>query len=564
MKPSFFVLGVLLAPAVSANADSWSSTPHPAAHRSNDATRTQAPSGGVLQAYFDLSSFSAAVGDIGALAYESFDGGSVSTGSFALCDEPLSSASNDLCFLPGELIDGFDVTSSSGSGVVTLGSEFFGAGQTTAIVGANTFLDSTVVTFASPANAFSMDLYDGVNAAEITLEAFDAAGVSLGAASATPLSTDAPAFLGIVSNVPVARIVLTAASDGGELLDNLRFDVPAGVPDDTLLRNGFDAIPIAPGVAKSFEPSSIVAGTTSVLTIVLSNPNPTPAVLLADLVDAFPAGLALGDPTNAASSCSDAAVATTLDSVTLAAGSRIPANDSCEITVEVTSNAVGVYTNTIDVGALQTNVGDNDTAATADISVPIVLCVPAQLLQDPGFEQTDVSQGFPYTNPFWIGASDNFGTPFCDSACGTGNGTAGPHSGAFFSWLGGANNTPETAKASQTLTIPSGSPRFLNFWLWIGAIGDGSSNVEVAIDGAPVFSFPEPVAPEADYSQRSIDLSAFADDGTHTIAFTYTNPSSAPSNYSLDDVTLDCLAAPATPQVPAITSPSASTARIRN
>ena len=189
-------------------------------------------------------------------------------------------------------------------------------------------------------------------------------------------------------------------------------------------------------------------------------------------------------------------------------------------------------------------------------------CSPAQLLLDPGFEATDASAGFPYTNPDWTSTSDNFGTAFCDVNCGGDGVSAVPHDGAFWAWLGGAQN-PEVGTVSQDVVIPAGDTRFLNFWLFIGAIGDGSSNMDVSVDGNVITSFPEPAAAEAGYTQRGVDISNFADGGTHTVTFTYTSTTTATSNYSLDDVTIDCTAARPTLPLSAFHAPTGPTARTR-
>jgi hypothetical protein len=78
--------------------------------------------------------------------------------------------------------------------------------------------------------------------------------------------------------------------------------------------------------------------------------------------------------------------------------------------------------------------------------------------------------------------------------------------------------------------------------MWIGSIGDGTTNLDVKVDSTVVQSYPEPASAEAGYSLRSLDLSAFADGASHTIEFNYDSPGSASSNYSVDDVTLDCAA----------------------
>lgn len=178
-------------------------------------------------------------------------------------------------------------------------------------------------------------------------------------------------------------------------------------------------------------------------------------------------------------------------------------------------------------------------------------------VDDSGFEQSMGSQ-----SP-WTVASTNYGTPICAaSACGTGDNTAGPHGGLVWTWFGGAQQ-PEEASVSQSVTIPSGGPQYLNFWLWIGAVNGSDSKLVVSVDGNELLSFPEPAEPEAGYTQRSVDVSAYADDAAHLIEFRYTETAGVMSNYSLDDVTID--ATPAPQQLPAAAprKPVAATGRPR-
>jgi hypothetical protein len=564
MKPTLVAIGLFAASAAVAGEGAWSNVSGPLIPGAGRIASVSAPEGG-LQVFVDQASFDAAVGNVGVLAVETFDGGVTAAGAVNLCNEPMDSVSNDFCFAPGNLVGGFAITTTSGTGIVALGSGFLGLGQTSTVVGANSFPDSTKVAFTAPVTAFSMDLYDGAGAQPMTVEAFDAADVSLGTATATPPSTDAPVFLGVVSDTVVARIEITAANDSGELLDNLRFGDVSG-PGDVIFQDGFEipAPPVPPTVAKEFMPISIDTNANSQLVITLGNANATPATLSADLVDAFPQDLVVANPSDAATTCPSGTASAVAggNSVRLTAGAQIPANGSCEVTVSVTSAIAGTYTNTIPAGALQTDLGNSTADAARDLTVtdPLV-CNPVQLLQDSGFELTDNS-AFPYTNPFWNGTSTNFGTPFCDEAgCGNGNGTALPHGGLFWAWLGGAGAMPETGTASQNVIIPAGQARFLNFWLWISAIGDASTNLDVSVDSTVVASIPEPAAAEAGYTQRSVDVSVFADGNSHAILFTYTSPGSSSSNFILDDVTLDCTPAPKTWPLPAIQPQTIATGR---
>lgn len=168
----------------------------------------------------------------------------------------------------------------------------------------------------------------------------------------------------------------------------------------------------------------------------------------------------------------------------------------------------------------------------------------------------------------WASTSTTFGTALCTaSGCGTGGGSASAHTGAVWVWFGGAPaGTAEDATVSQSVTIPSGSPRYLNFWLWIGAVNGGTSNLDVSVDGTVVASFPEPAEAEAEYTQRSVDISGYADDVAHTIEFHYTETDGVSSNYSLDDVTVDS----ESPNPPLLSptrhvqrQPVAATARLR-
>jgi len=162
-------------------------------------------------------------------------------------------------------------------------------------------------------------------------------------------------------------------------------------------------------------------------------------------------------------------------------------------------------------------------------------CVPAQLLQDTSFEASLDGSG-----P-WASTSSNFGTALCDVAgCGNGGGTATPRTGDIWAWFGGIADA-EIATASQAVTIPSGGTRFLNFYLWIGSAAGAAGNMDVKVDSNVVASFPEPAAPEAGYTLRSVDVSAFADGASHTIGFDY-DSGGTQSNYSVDDATLDCAA----------------------
>jgi hypothetical protein len=156
------------------------------------------------------------------------------------------------------------------------------------------------------------------------------------------------------------------------------------------------------------------------------------------------------------------------------------------------------------------------------------------VLVDGGFE----TGGIP--NTFWNPeTSTNFGTPLCDvPSCGTGGGASPPRTGAFWTWFGGIP-APETATLGQTVTLPVGQARLV-FWMRVGTVSSPFTDVlNVRVDGAIVQSFPEPTVAEGAYTQRIINLNAFANGASHAILFEYIGPTTGTGSYVVDDVAVN-------------------------
>ncbi|MEP7042273.1 MAG: hypothetical protein ABI843_04390, partial [Dokdonella sp.] len=317
------------------------------------------PPQGALQFFSDEATFVAALGIPADLATETFDGGAP-VGPFpTLCAEPMSSASNDVCFIPGQLAPGFAITSTSGGGIIEFPPSFLGAGQSSRAVGATTFADSTIVSFSPTIAAASAIVYGGLSAGNtVDVEVFDESGTSLGSTTVLPGATrDTAVFVGVVSAAPMGKIVFNAENDGGELIDNLQFR-PAGL--------------LPPGLAKSFAPSAVAVGNPSTLTITLGNQaQPGPATLSADLTDSLPSGLLVAAAPNASTTCASGTVTALAGAatVTLGSGAQIPGAATCTVTVDVSATAIGLYPNTMAAGALQTDLGNNRDAANATLTV---------------------------------------------------------------------------------------------------------------------------------------------------------------------------------------------------
>jgi hypothetical protein len=161
------------------------------------------------------------------------------------------------------------------------------------------------------------------------------------------------------------------------------------------------------------------------------------------------------------------------------------------------------------------------------------------MIEDGGFEA-----GTP--NPFWNEASTNFGTPLCDAgSCGTGGGTAGPNTGAWWSWFGGATAV-EVATVDQDVTLTNGNTVVLEYFLWIGVDGNaGGDALEVDVDGSNQQTIlSNNVSFAAGYAMTSVDISSFADGGTHNLLMRGTQATAATTNFNVDDLSLVITAPP--------------------
>ncbi|NCT68669.1 MAG: S8 family serine peptidase [Rhodanobacteraceae bacterium] len=222
-------------------------------------------------------------------------------------------------------------------------------------------------------------------------------------------------------------------------------------------------------------------------------------------------------------------------------------------TVTATFNSNGLAAGTYNASAC---IASND-ASNPVVTVPVTLtvdagggsCNPVQLFKDPSLEQTST---------FWTATDSVFGDPWCDSTCDS-NGTIGPHSGNMFAWIGGTA-TAGTGTLGQSVVFPSGQARWLNFWM-IDQLGS-LATLKLTIDGTQVTTFAAGT-PSQTYVQKSFQIPAqYLDGQSHNVQFNYAKSAGTTvSGVMLDDVTLDCSAAPSG-AAPA-TEPVSATARGR-
>ena len=126
------------------------------------------------------------------------------------------------------------------------------------------------------------------------------------------------------------------------------------------------------GINKSFSPNSVSAGQSSSMTIVLLNPNTSPATSTS-VTDTLPANVVVGTAP-VSNTCGGTVDATPGSGSVSLSGGTIPAavgttSGQCQFTVGVLSNAAGTYVNTIPASAVSSSQGSNSQPAQASLVV---------------------------------------------------------------------------------------------------------------------------------------------------------------------------------------------------
>jgi len=128
-----------------------------------------------------------------------------------------------------------------------------------------------------------------------------------------------------------------------------------------------------PTVAKSFNPTTINVGATSLLTLTLGNTNASAITLASVLTDTLPGTLKVASPNGLSGTCTLASVTAAPGGNTIqyANGASIPSG-GCTIAVLVTGAQAGSYPNVIPASALDTSAGANQSPATATLDLQAV------------------------------------------------------------------------------------------------------------------------------------------------------------------------------------------------
>ena len=138
---------------------------------------------------------------------------------------------------------------------------------------------------------------------------------------------------------------------------------PDGYATDTL------TAVLPPVISKSFGSTPILENDTSLLTIIVTNPNQDDALTGIAFVDTYPAGMTNLNPLTpaAANTCGGSLTAAAGGTSVSLTGGSLAGGESCEVTVTVTASVPGIYTNTTSAVSA-TNAGTGNSAS-ADLIV---------------------------------------------------------------------------------------------------------------------------------------------------------------------------------------------------
>lgn len=158
------------------------------------------------------------------LELENFGATIVPPNSIQACIGPFNSVTDNDCFVPGSLIEGFSLIGlpfADNGELVVITPSFF-AGMTDVVVGANDFNDNSEITFQQPGiRGVGLNVYTfAADSTIVTIDVFGPGGLLLGSTKvrATP---DGP-FFGVQStSTPISRISFT--NGYGVLVSNLAF-----------------------------------------------------------------------------------------------------------------------------------------------------------------------------------------------------------------------------------------------------------------------------------------------------------------------------------------------------
>ncbi len=282
--------------------------------------------------------------------------------------------------------------------------------------------------------------------------------------------------------------------------------------------------PDLPTINKSFSPDTITGiPATSTLTLTLGNTNLVPIYLIQALTDNFQSGLKVSTPNGLSGTCTTipgntvtATVGTA--SISLNDGFKIPAG-GCTVSVNVTANSAGTYTNNIPAGALKTFVGDNANAASSTL---VVSTITTSTISGTLYEDSDGGDDLDASEPKLPAAikvtlyKDNNSNNTIDTGEEVANTLTNDQGQYTFNNV--AADTYKVKVDTSDSDIPNGLTLGTSNDLTVTVSGAAVNNINFGFDRAQVSFDPDPPNPEADPNPPAGICAAPGSDGTLTIS----------------------------------------------
>ena len=177
----------------------------------------------------------------------------------------------------------------------------------------------------------------------------------------------------------------------------------------------------------------------------------------------------------------------------------------------------------------------------AALAYPVLTAAPAQaaeVVQDGGFEAA-VGDNAPVSD-VWEQFDSAYPNVICvvDGNCGDVDEFVKPRTGTHWVWFGGVEAAGHNSYVSQVVRIPP-DKAVLSYWLFDGGgVEPYDSTLKVLLDGHVVNQNLEQGTTWEDYVLQTVDVSAFADGGLHTLRFEYVQPSAGGTWLQIDDVSI--------------------------
>jgi hypothetical protein len=121
---------------------------------------------------------------------------------------------------------------------------------------------------------------------------------------------------------------------------------------------------VLPTIAKAFAPAAIPPNGTTTLTFTIHNPDSSTAAFGIAFFDTLPVGLVVSTPSNLLNGCGGTATATAGSMMVSLAGGTVGPSASCTVSVVVTGNTLGTFTN-VSGPVSSTNGGTGNSASAA-------------------------------------------------------------------------------------------------------------------------------------------------------------------------------------------------------